>query len=66
MLNPSQMIEQIMSNPQCANNPRAKKVLEALRNNDRQTLLDLGENIFRENGTSLEEAVNNFTRNRRF
>lgn len=66
MINPSQMINQIMSNPQYANNPRAKKVLEAFQNNDRQALIDIGENIFRENGSSLEEATSNFMRNRRF
>lgn len=60
MINPSQILAQAMNNSNLMNNPRAQKVLEAYRNHDHNALVELGNNIFKENGTTLDEATKRF------
>lgn len=60
MMNPRVMINQMMNDPRRAKNPRAQRVMEALNNNDHNQLVELGDNIFKENGTTLEKATSAF------
>lgn len=62
MINTSQILAQAMNNQKLLNNPRAQKVLEAYRNHDHEALVEIGNNIFKENGTTLEDAAKNFMR----
>lgn len=60
MINPRALINQMMNDPRRAKNPRAQKVVEALNKNDHNQLMEIGNNIFRENGTTLEKATTDF------
>lgn len=60
MINPSQFLSQVMMDSNVMKNPRARKVIEAYKNHDHDALVEIGNNIFNENGTTLEEASRKF------
>lgn len=54
-LNPSQILDQIASNPQAMQNEMVKNVMEKRNSHDTEGLTGLAENIFRENGRDYGE-----------
>lgn len=54
-LNPSQILDQIASDPQAMQNEMIKNVMEKRKNHDTEGLTGLAENIFRENGRDYGE-----------
>lgn len=49
-MNPSQILDQIASNPQMMNNPLVRNVMEMRKNNDTEGLTGMAENVFGEKG----------------
>lgn len=54
-LNPSQILDQIASDPQAMQNEMIKNVMEKRKSHDTEWLTGLAENIFRENGRDYGE-----------
>lgn len=54
-LNPSQILDQIASDPQAMQNEMIKNVMEKRKSHDTEGLTGLAENIFRENGRDYGE-----------
>lgn len=63
MINPQRLLSQMMKNPQMANNPRAKAVFDAWKRKDHDALVNIGNNIFKESGTTLDQATSEFMKN---
>lgn len=53
--NPSQILDQIASNPKMMENPMVKNIMEMRNNHDTDGLTGMAENMFRENGRDYGE-----------
>lgn len=58
--NPQQMVMKMMNNPQMANNPIAKNMLNMAKNGDLQGIEEMGRNIAKERGIDFDKAFNDF------
>lgn len=58
--NPQQMVMKMMNNPQMANNPIAKNMLNMAKNGDLQGIEQMGRNIAKERGIDFDKAFNDF------
>lgn len=58
--NPQQMVMKMMNNPQMANNPMAKNMLNMAKNGDLQGIEQMGRNIAKERGIDFDKAFNDF------
>lgn len=56
MINPNLIINQVMNNPNIANNPIAKNAIELYKKGDMQGLNNLAQNLCNERGIKPEEA----------
>lgn len=54
-MNPSQILDQIESNPQMMNNPMVKSIMDMRKNNDSEGLTGMAENVFREKGQNYSD-----------
>lgn len=54
-MNPSQILDQIESNPQMMNNPMVQSVMKMRKANDTDGLTGLAENIFGEKGQNYSD-----------
>lgn len=53
--NPSQILDQIASNPKMMENPMVKNIMEMRNSHDTEGLTGMAENVFRENGRDYGE-----------
>lgn len=60
MPNPSQILDNLMKDPQIAQNPRVQEVMRLRQNGDTKGLEKLGANICSQNGISYQEATGQF------
>lgn len=58
--NPQQIVMQMMNNPQIANNPMAKNMIEMAKNGNLQGIEDMGRNIAKEKGIDFDKAFSDF------
>lgn len=58
--NPQQIVMQIMNNPQIANNPMAKNMIEMAKNGNLQGIEEMGRNIAKEKGIDFDKAFSDF------
>lgn len=54
-MNPSQILDQIESNPQMMNNPMVQSVMKMRKANDTEGLIGMAENVFGEKGQNYSE-----------
>lgn len=54
-MNPSQILDQIESNPQMMNNPMVQSVMKMRKANDTEGLTGMAENIFGEKGQNYSD-----------
>jgi hypothetical protein len=58
--NPQQIVMQMMNNPQIANNPMAKNMIEMAKNGNLQGIEEMGRNIAKEKGIDFDKAFSDF------
>lgn len=58
--NPQQIVMQMMNNPQIANNPMAKNMIEMAKNGNLQGIEEMGRNIAKERGIDFDKAFSDF------
>ena len=58
--NPQQVVMQMMNNPQIANNPMAKNMIEMAKNGNLQGIEEMGRNIAKEKGIDFDKAFSDF------
>ena len=58
--NPQQIVMQMMNNPQIANNPMAKNMLEMAKSGNLQGIEEMGRNIAKERGIDFDKAFSDF------
>ena len=57
--NPQAFMQQMMNNPQIANNPIAKNAFEMYQKGDKQGLNELANNLCKEKGINIDEMTRN-------
>lgn len=58
--NPQQIVMQMMNNPQIANNPMAKNMIEMAKSGNLQGIEEMGRNIAKEKGIDFDKAFSDF------
>lgn len=58
--NPQQIVMQMMNNPQIANNPMAKNMIQMAKNGNLQGIEEMGRNIAKEKGIDFDKAFSDF------
>ena len=58
--NPQQIVMQMMNNPQIANNPMAKNMIEMAKIGNLQGIEEMGRNIAKEKGIDFDKAFSDF------
>lgn len=58
--NPQQIVMQMMNNPQIANNPMAKNMIEMAKSGNLQGIEEMGRNIAKEKGIDFDKAFSYF------
>ena len=58
--NPQQIVMQMMNNPQIANNPMAKNMIEMAKSGNLQGSEEMGRNIAKEKGIDFDKAFSDF------
>lgn len=58
--NPQQIVMKMMNNPQIANNPMAKNMIEMAKNGNLQGIEEMGRNIAKEKGIDFDKAFSDF------
>uniref|UniRef100_UPI0040251AC8 hypothetical protein n=1 Tax=Mediterraneibacter faecis TaxID=592978 RepID=UPI0040251AC8 len=58
--NPQQIVMQMMNNPQIANNPMAKNMIEMAKNGNLQGIEEMGRNIAKEKEIDFDKAFSDF------
>ena len=57
---PQQIVMQMMNNPQIANNPMAKNMIEMAKSGNLQGIEEMGRNIAKEKGIDFDKAFSDF------
>jgi hypothetical protein len=60
MRNPQAFLQQMMNNPQFANNPMAQNIFNMAKNGDVKGIEQFGRNIASERGTNFDEEFAKF------
>lgn len=58
--NPQQIVMQMMNNPQIANNPMAKNMIQMAKSGNLQGIEEMGRNIAKEKGIDFDKAFSDF------
>ena len=61
MINPQAMIQQVMNNPQYANNPIFKNAIDMAQRGDNKGLEELARNVGKERGIDVDQLMKQFT-----
>lgn len=58
--NPKQIVMRMMNDPQIANNPMAKNMVEMAKNGNLKGIEEMGRNIAKERGVDFDKAFSDF------
>lgn len=58
--NPKQIVMRMMNDPQIANNPMAKNMVEMAKNGNLKGIEKMGRNIAKERGVDFDKAFSDF------
>lgn len=58
--NPKQIVMRMMNDPQIANNPMAKNMIEMAKNGNLKGIEEMGRNIAKERGVDFDKAFSDF------
>lgn len=58
--NPKQIVMRMMNDPQIANNPMAKNMVEMAKNGNLKGIEEMGRNIAKERGIDFDKAFSDF------
>ena len=58
--NPKQIVMRMMNDPQIANNPMAKNMVEMAKNGNLKAIEEMGRNIAKERGVDFDKAFSDF------
>ena len=58
--NPKQIVMRMMNDPQIANNPMAKNMVEMAKNGNLKGIEEMGRNIAKERGVDFDKALSDF------
>lgn len=58
--NPKQIVMRMMNDPQIANNPMARNMVEMAKNGNLKGIEEMGRNIAKERGVDFDKAFSDF------